>query len=151
VDLVMEEIFLAFIASLCPGIMYNVARKNLLWVGLAGMFGWITYASMLEYSGNVVFSSFLGAVVVGLYSESVARLRKAPAMVFSIPGIFPLVPGIAIYNSTQYIAENNLSKAANTGIEAISCAGAIACGILMTSAVFRIVKKRKKLKLYRKV
>lgn len=139
----MEEIFLAFIASLCPGIMYNVTRKNLIWVGLSGMFGWITYAAMLEYNGNVVFSSFLGAVVVGLYSESVARIRKAPAMVFSVPGIFPLVPGIAIYNSTQYIAENSLLEAASTGIEAISSAAAIACGILITSAVFRIIKKKR--------
>lgn len=138
----MGEIVLAFIASLCPGIMYNVARKNLLWVGLSGMIGWVTYAAMLEYSQNVIFSSFLGAVVIGLYSESIARLRKAPASVFSVPGIFPLVPGIAIYNSTQYIAENKLLEAATTGIEAISCAAAIACGILMTSAVFRIAKKK---------
>lgn len=145
-DLVMGEILLAFIASLCPGIMYNATRKNLLWVGLSGMIGWITYASMLESSQNVIFSSFFGAVIVGLYSESIARLRKAPAMVFSVPGIFPLVPGIAIYNSTQYIAENNLLEAANTGIQAISCAGAIACGILLAAAVFRIIKKRSPLK-----
>ncbi len=139
-DLEMGEIILAFIASICPGIMYNVTRRNLLWVGLSGMLGWITYAGMLESTENVIFSSFFGAIVVGLYSESVARLRKAPAMVFSIPGIFPLVPGIAIYNSTQYIAENNLLESANTGIQAIASAAAIACGILLTSAIFRIVK-----------
>lgn len=139
-DLVMGEIILAFIASICPGIMYNVTRRNLLWVGFSGMLGWITYAGMLESTGNVIFSSFFGAVVVGLYSESVARLRKAPAMVFSIPGIFPLVPGIAIYNSTQYIAENKLLESANTGIQAIASAAAIACGILITSAIFRIAK-----------
>ncbi|WP_010248799.1 threonine/serine exporter family protein [Acetivibrio cellulolyticus] len=139
----MEEIILAFIASLCPAIMYNVTRKNLLWVGLSGMLGWITYAWILESTGNVVISSFLGAVVVGLYSESVARLIKAPAMVFSIPGIFPLVPGIAIYNSTQYISENKLFEAANTGIQAIASAAAIAFGILLISAVFRLLKKRK--------
>lgn len=139
----MGEIALAFIASLCPGIMYNVTRRNLLWVGLSGMLGWITYAWMLEFAANVIFSSFLGAVIVGLYSESVARLLKAPAMVFSIPGIFPLVPGIAIYNSTQYIAENSLLEAASTGIQAIASAAAIACGILLTSAVFRLMKKRK--------
>lgn len=139
----MGEIILAFIASLCPGIMYNVTRRNLLWVGLSGMLGWITYAWMLEFTGNVIFSSFLGAVIVGLYSESVARLLKAPAMVFSIPGIFPLVPGIAIYNSTQYIAENSLLEAASTGIQAIASAAAIACGVLLTSAVFRLMKKKR--------
>jgi uncharacterized membrane protein YjjB (DUF3815 family) len=140
-DFIMREIILAFIASICPGIMYNVTRRNLFWVGLSGMFGWITYNSMIEVTGNVVFSSFLGAIIVGLYSESVARFRKAPTTVFSIPGIFPLVPGIAIYNSTQYIAENNLLEAATTGIQAIACAAAIASGILLTSAVFRFLKK----------
>lgn len=142
----MGEIILAFIASLCPGIMYNVTRRNLLWVGLSGMLGWITYAWILELTGNVVFSSFLGAAVVGLYSESAARLIKAPAMVFSIPGIFPLVPGIAIYNSTQYISENKLIEAANTGIQAIASAAAIAFGILLTSAVFRLVRRFKKIR-----
>ncbi len=140
----MGEIVLAFIASVCPGIMYNVARRNLLWVGVSGMLGWITYAWVLEVTGNVVLSSFFGAVVVGLYSESVARIVKAPSMVFSIPGIFPLVPGIAIYNSTQYISENKLFEAANTGIQAITSAAAIAFGILLVSAVFRLSKRRTK-------
>jgi len=144
VDLRMEEIVLAFIASVCPGIMYNVTRRNLLWVGISGMLGWITYAWILEVTGNVVFSSFLGAIIVGLYSESVARILKAPAMVFSIPGIFPLVPGIAIYNSTQYISENKLLEAANTGIQAIACSAAIAFGILLVSAVFRLLKRSTK-------
>jgi len=142
----MKEIILAFMASLCPGILYNVTRRNLLWVGLSGMFGWIVYAWMLEVTGNVVFSSFLGAVVVGLYSESIARLKKAPAMVFSIPGIFPLVPGIAIYNSTQYISENNILESASTGIQAIASAASIASGILLVSAFFRITKRNKRIK-----
>ncbi|OPZ89751.1 MAG: hypothetical protein BWY74_02595 [Firmicutes bacterium ADurb.Bin419] len=140
----MGEIVLAFIASVCPGIMYNVTRRNLLWVGISGMLGWITYAWILEVTGNVVFSSFLGAIIVGLYSESVARILKAPAMVFSIPGIFPLVPGIAIYNSTQYISENKLLDAANTGIQAIACSAAIAFGVLLVSAVFRLLKRSTK-------
>lgn len=142
----MGEIILAFIASVCPGIMFNVARRNLIWVGISGMLGWITYAWVLDSTGNVVFASFLGAIVVGLYSESIARIVKAPAMVFSIPGIFPLVPGIAIYNSIQYISENRLFEAANTGIQAITSAAAIAFGILLISAVFRLYKKRVKKK-----
>lgn len=142
----MGEIILAFIASVCPGIMFNVARRNLIWVGISGMLGWITYAWVLDFTGNVVFASFLGAIVVGLYSESIARIVKAPAMVFSIPGIFPLVPGIAIYNSIQYISENRLFEAANTGIQAITSAAAIAFGILLISAVFRLYKKRVKKK-----
>ncbi|HHV30546.1 MAG TPA: threonine/serine exporter [Clostridium sp.] len=140
----MREILLAFIGSICPGVIYNVEKRNLIWVGFCGMLGWITYRTFNELAESVVLASFLGAVVVGIYSESVARLLKAPATVFSVPGIIPLVPGIGAYNTIQHIAENQLYEAASKGIETMSCAGAIAFGILLTSAVFRLPKKLKK-------
>jgi uncharacterized membrane protein YjjB (DUF3815 family) len=132
----------AFIASICPGILYNVEKRNLIWVGLSGTLGWFVYSRVYNVSSDMIFSSFLGAVAVGLYSEILARVRKAPATVFSITGIFPLVPGIAAYNTIQYIAGSNLSEAANRGIETITSATAIAFGILLTSAVFRMFKKQ---------
>lgn len=142
----MEEALLAFIGSICPGILYNVEKRNLIWVGFCGMLGWITYRAFSNFPGSAVLATFLGAVVVGLCSESVARLLKAPATVFSVPGIIPLVPGIAAYNTIQHIAENELYEAASKGIEAMSGAGAIAFGILLTSAVFRISKRFNKKK-----
>lgn len=142
----MKEIILAFIGSVCPGILYNVERRNLGWVGLCGMLGWITFNSLYGLTDNLVLSTFLGAVVVGLYSESLARMLRAPTTVFSVPGIFPLVPGIAVYNTIQYIAHDKLYEAASKGIESISSAGAIAFGILLTSSVFRMFKRLNKKK-----
>lgn len=139
----MTEILLAFIGSLCPGILYNVGKRNLFWVGISGMLGWITYSRMYSITGKLVFSTFVGAIIVGLYSEILARIRKAPATVFSIPGIFPLVPGIAVYNTIQYMAVKQLFEAANVGIEAITSAASIAFGMLLISAVFRVFKKKK--------
>ncbi|MFZ5987060.1 MAG: threonine/serine exporter family protein [Bacillota bacterium] len=137
----MKEIILAFIGSICPGILYNVEKRNLVWIGLCGMSGWITYSRFYALTGELAFSTFLGAVAVGIYSESLARLLRAPTTIFSIPGIFPLVPGITAYSVIQYITERRLYEAASKGIEAVSSAGAIAFGILLTSAVFRIFKR----------
>lgn len=138
----MAEIILAFIGSLCPGILYNVEKRNLIWVGFSGMLGWIVYSRLYDFTGGLVFSTFIGSVTVGLYSESLARIRKTPATVFSIPGIFPLVPGIAFYNTLQHIAGNRLSQAASMGIEAITSAASIAFGMLLISVVFRIFKRK---------
>ncbi len=50
-------------------------------------------------------ASFVGAFMVGIYSEVMARKLKTPAMQFSIPGIFPLVPGITAYYAINSIVE----------------------------------------------
>jgi len=70
-------------------VIYNVEKRNLMWVGFGGMLGWITYRTFNEITKSLVLASFLGAVIVGIYSESVARLLKAPATIFSVPGIIP--------------------------------------------------------------
>lgn len=84
-------------------------------------------------------ASFVGAFIVGIYSEIMARSLKTPAVQFSIPGIFPLVPGITAYTTVRYIVEQNSSKAYLKGMETIAVGGAIAFGIMMSSATFRFI------------
>jgi uncharacterized membrane protein YjjB (DUF3815 family) len=86
------------------------------------------------------------AVAVGVYSEAAAIILKSPATIFSIPGIFPLVPGIAAYTTVQYIAENKLASAANEAITTAASAGAIAFGIMVVYAVFRYSSRIRKLR-----
>jgi len=137
----MLEVLLAFAGSFCAGILFNITKRNLLWTGLAGMAGWIAFALMYEASGEIIVSTFMGAVAVGLYSESMARFLKSPATVFSISGIFPLVPGIAAYNTIQFIVEGKLPEAADKAVETVASAGAIAFGIMLVTAVFRFISK----------
>ncbi|GAE88866.1 hypothetical protein JCM21531_2348 [Acetivibrio straminisolvens JCM 21531] len=84
----MIEIFLAFIGSICPGVIYNVEKRNLMWVGYCGMLGWIAYRAFNEITGSLVLASFFGAVVVGIYSESVARLLKHLPQYFQYRELF---------------------------------------------------------------
>jgi uncharacterized membrane protein YjjB (DUF3815 family) len=135
----MKEIIAAFFGSIFPGILFNIDRRKLLWTGLSGAIGWMAYAWMLDVTGKIIFSTFFGAIFVGLYSESMARIMKSPATLFSISGIFPLVPGIGAYETVQFMVESKLSQAANKGLETIASAAAIAFGIMLMSAVFRIV------------
>ena len=81
---------------------------------------------------------------MGFYSESAARLLKTPATVYSIAGIFPLVPGIGAYNTVQAIVDNKLMDALSRAVETIASAGAIAFGIMLIAAAFRVVKRYRK-------
>ncbi|MEG6613672.1 threonine/serine exporter family protein [Pseudoclostridium thermosuccinogenes] len=140
----MKEILLAFFGSLSLAITFNVGRNRFVWAGLSGAVGWIAYSWLYEITGQVIVSTFVGAVCVGLYSEIAARCLKCPATVFSISGIFPLVPGIGAYQTVEYIVGNELAQSASKGIETLASAGCIALGIMLMSAVFRVMKNVKK-------
>lgn len=139
----MRELILAFFGSLCPAILFNVKKERFFWVGLSGAIGWAAFIWLNITTGQVVLPTFVGALVVGLYSETMARIIKTPALVFSVSGIFPLVPGLGAYQTVRFIVDGKLQDAASKGIETVASAGAIALGIMFMSAIFKVVKRLK--------
>lgn len=139
----MQAFILAFLGSFCAGLIFNVRGYKLFYTGLSGVVGWMIYIWLLNFTGQTIMSIFAGAIAVGIYSESAARFLKAPSTIFSIPGIFPIVPGIAAYETIQLITYNELYKAGGKLIETFAGAGAIAFGILLVTAMFRFVSKPK--------
>lgn len=137
----MQEFILAFLGSLSAGFIFNVRRYKLIFTGLSGVAGWMVYVWAESFTRHSVISIFAGAIAVGLYSESAARFLKTPSTVFSIPGIFPIVPGIAAYETIQYMTSNDLNSAGGKLVETLTGACAIAFGILLVTAVFRIISK----------
>lgn len=137
----VKQIVLAFFGSVFPVILFNIDRKKIIWAGLCGAIGWASYLLVYEYTSSQVISSFAGTFVVGLYSEFMARRLKTPATEFSIPGIFPLVPGITAYNTVRYIVEKNPGLAQSKGMLTLSIGGAIGFGLMLSSTTFRLIQK----------
>lgn len=137
----VKQIVLAFFGSIFPVILFNIDRKKIIWTGFCGAIGWATYLAVDNITKSPVMSSFAGALIVGIYSEIMARSLKTPAMEFSIPGIFPLVPGITAYKTVSYIVEQNYSEAFGKGIQTLAVGGAVGFGIMLSSTTFRFVTK----------
>lgn len=142
----MKEIAMAFIGCLGFAIIFNIQRKKLVWSALSGALGWAAYMIIFKATGSIIFSTFVGAIAIGVYSEIMARIIKIPASVFSIIGIIPLVPGITAYYTILNIVEKNNTAALNKGIETIGTAGAIAFGIMLSTGVFQFFRKLRKVK-----
>lgn len=143
----LQQTVLAFFGSIFPVILFNIDRRKILWAGLCGAVGWIMYSVVFMNTGTPILSSFFGALAVGIYSESLARILKTPTFEFLMPGIFPLVPGMMAYKTLLYIVENNMSGAFSKGTQTVAVGGAIGFGIMLSTTLFkfisRIRKKRK--------
>lgn len=138
----MREFVLAFAGSFFAGVLFNVRGRKLLLTGISGVLGWLVFIHVTALTGSSMVSILAGAVAVGIFSEAAARIFKSPATVFSVPGIFPIVPGIAAYETIQFLFSDRLPEAGGKIVETLSGAGAIAFGILLVTAAFRIMSRR---------
>ena len=137
----IKQIILAFFGSVFPVILFNIDRKKIIWTGFCGAAGWATYLVVYKYKYSSIAASFAGSFIVGIYSEFMARKLKTPAVQFSIPGIFPLVPGITAYNTISHMVEQKYSLAYSTSIQTIAVGGSIAFGIMLSSTTFRFMSQ----------
>lgn len=139
--IVMEFIFSA-ICTMAFGVLFNIPRKQLLYAALVGALGWVVYSLLSKYFSSNVMAAFMGALIVGIVSEFLARYRKMPATVFIIPGIIPLVPGYGLYYSMLKIVESDYLAATEVGVETILTAIAISSAIIITTSLSKKIKRK---------
>lgn len=132
----------AFFAVVAFSIIFSVPRKFLLYSGIAGATGWLTYLLIFQARDGVYFASFVAALVVALLSHSFARIFKAPVIVFLIPGILPLVPGVGMYRIVYYMITNDGNMTSYYFSYTMQIAGAIAIAIFIMDTVFRVFQKK---------
>ncbi|MDF2880874.1 MAG: rane protein [Clostridiaceae bacterium] len=129
----------ASLATLAFGIIFNIRGKKLAFASLGGGISWAVYLLSLRLFSSMIFSYFLAASIVTLYSEIMARVLKAPITTFVICAIIPVVPGGGMYNTMLESVKGNVQTALSIGVETITIAGAIAVGILFISTIIKIV------------
>ena len=143
------ELFLpclyAFLACFFFGVVFELHRwRYLLSAGLTGGLGWLVYLLLADHGSVLRF--FFATIVVASLAEVFARIYKAPATIFLIIGIVPLVPGGGMYETMEALINHDMPLFAERGLATAASAGAIAVGCSLVSAVARIlaVKRRER-------
>ena len=131
------QIFCATLGTLGFALLFRVRREHLLFATLGGALSWTAYLAVGFAGAGVFLSSLTGGVAVCLWSEMMARWRKAPANVYLIPGIVPLLPGSALYYAMEAVVNEDTEVFTAKGIEALLGAVGIAGGILIASEIVR--------------
>lgn len=135
---IIANILCPFVGTIGYSVLYNVPRRYYFSCGMTGMAGWIVYLSIVKFTVlSAAIASFFGTVVVVLISRMLTVRLKCPVTVFLISGIFPLVPGAGVYYTAYYLVMEQLSLAAERGLEALKVAFGIVLGIAVVLSVPR--------------
>lgn len=134
----LKFLITAMIASSAYGMVFDLKGSPLFFGALGGGIGWVAY-KLLLLRFNYAFAFFVAAVIVAVYAEVMARIRKMPASVFILVGMLPLVPGEGIYLTMKALVDGNTVAFMNEGRHTFAVAGALSLGILLVSSVARLV------------
>lgn len=132
---VFMHFFYGFFATIGFSIFLCAPKKVLIPCGFAGALGWAVYYFLATASVNNVNSNFLATILVTFVSEFLARRLKQPAIIFIIPGIIPLVPGLGMYNTMLYLVQGNFNDSIAKGADVVFVGGAIALGVLIVTSL----------------
>lgn len=135
------NLFLALLCCLvgCIGFSMtnNVRGRPLVWASLGGCVALLIYL-LTPASLGTAMRSFFGTLGAALYSEWMARTKKAPVTAFLITGLFALVPGAGIYYSMKYAVAGESEQFLQKLLETIGVAGAMALGVILISSLVRL-------------
>ena len=95
----IEPAAMAAVTAVAFAVLFSVPARRLMAVGLLGAFGIIVKFSLISHGWSVIEGSFVAAMGIGLSSMLLAWVCHAPTVVFSLPAVIPMVPGVFAYRT----------------------------------------------------
>lgn len=124
-------------ATLSYAMLLRTPKRALIISALLGSAGYTVLLVSDRYFSNIMVSYFLGALLVSIIGELIARIMKIPSTIFVIPAIIPLVPGYGLYMSMLKLVQNDFNGFIKTGVQTFFIAGIIAAAIALTNFAAR--------------
>ena len=132
------KIITAFVASVAFAVILRINRRHLLLSGVGAAITFFVYALANALIGSLFAAAFISTLVATLYAEVLARLRRAPTIVYTLTGVIPTVPGGDLYHAMRSLLMNDNESAITYFVGAIYIGLGIAGGIFTMSILFGI-------------
>lgn len=132
---------LIFFATLALGVRFNLPRSTLPYSATIAATSYGATQWLLAHGATEPEAAFVGAFLVAMSSEVLARVLKMPSTVLSIPGVIPLVPGGLAYRAVVHLVKSQEVLGVEVGTRAALTAVGIASGLLLASSVGRRLLK----------
>ncbi len=133
----------AFIACASFCFIFQVRKPLFIFLcSLNGAVSWLVYL-LTDFLPAEAARYFLATIAVSILAEILARVLKAPATIFLVIGIIPLVPGGGLYYTMDYLISGDFAMFTSKGLQTAAAAGAIAAGASMVTSLVRILTWRK--------
>jgi len=128
----------SFVGCMGFAILFNIHGPGVILCGLGGALSWAIYLMVVRSGHSDILGYFWSALFSSVYSETMARIRKYPAISYLVVAIFPLIPGAGAYYTMNYAVRGQMNLFASQGMHTAAIAGILAVGILLGSTSFRM-------------
>lgn len=126
---ILGQLLAACVGTAAFSALFGVQKKYWLDCGICGAVGWGVYLAVMAVYQTPIVGTFAASAVLTVLSRCLAVQRKAPTILFLVCGIFPLVPGAAIYYTAYNFFMGQEALALQHGMDTIKMAVAIGLGI----------------------
>ena len=128
------QLLMAALGSLGFGILLRMEPRRLPWATLGGALTWSVYL-LAEAAGWSLFpANLLAAVVANVWAAGMARFCKAPAVIFTITAVVPLIPGGSLYYTMLALVHGEEAVFVTRGTQTLLIAAALGFGTLLVTA-----------------
>jgi len=88
------------IAAVGFGVLFNIPKKAIVTVFALGFGAGFIKFILLKFAGfDIISSSLIAAIFVGILSTPLSHKIHQPPVVFSIPAVIPMIPGFFAYKT----------------------------------------------------
>lgn len=142
------KIIAGVISTVGFALIFRLKPSRLPFAALDGLIACLSYFAFTELIGGDFWPNALAAFLTAFAAEIFARICKAPATIFLLPGCIALVPGGTLYYSMSNLLSQNYIEAGKSLLTTVVVGIGIGAGIILASllriVVFKLVKKYKK-------
>lgn len=134
VNILLSTLY-ASLGTLCFAVLFHVPQRHYIRCAAVGGVGWLVYLLAIALGAGCVSATLAASVPLALLSRWYAVKARAPATVFLLCGIFPLVPGAGIYYTAYYFVSGQMALFSAKLAEVIKVALALSVGIAVVLSV----------------
>ena len=132
-----------FFVVICLAIEQCTPPKTIIVCGIIGAFSYIVCKFMVGCVPFMPAAYFVGALVMSVSCEWMARKMKLPATVFLVSAIMVLVPGKGLFDSMLYLASGMYSLLAKSGADTLVQMIAMSMAIALSTFCSRSISAKK--------
>ena len=140
----IPEIIAATVGTLGFAMLFKMKGKYLPFISVCGCLAYCIYLGVLFFGYSEILAAFASASFVAIVAEIFARVLKAPAVIFTIVGIVPIVPGSALYYSMRNLLLRDIDGFFVSLKSTCTITAGIVFGIVAVSAIMKLLTPLKK-------
>lgn len=138
------QILSGILGSIGFALIFNLKKDKIPYIIVGAGMGWAIYLLCYHYTTNLFLSNVAASVFCTASAEVLARWRKAPATLFLLIHIIPLVPGGSLYRTMRSFVIKDQQAFAQNGMNTLYVSAGIAVGILIVTSIIYILNSFKK-------